>query len=279
MLEQCRFCRFFVEFGSVYALSWNKVIDCRDCIGWVGRLCKWLTVLVDLLTGCSRRLLLHEYNVYLLICSLESMVTHSSQFLQSWHEWRHSSTSAAYFCLKIWTLRKQNISFCFMYVFGRFWTYFESYASSVIRKGTTVVLGHATSFSPSRIRNFVSYFTHDTLWAYPSVTQLKKLMLLTFHFIPHLAVDWLAQPEQLSTRIDTSILLLPLPFLYICCLSSLIAPERYSIEMTHTGGVRAQWSRGGRPGLPVPNSPYNCLRFLWVSSNTKHWGVQFQSSF
>ena len=60
----------FVEFGSVYALSWNKVIDCRDRIGRVVRLCKWLTVLVDLPTGCSRRLLLHEYNVYLfnLLC-------------------------------------------------------------------------------------------------------------------------------------------------------------------------------------------------------------------
>ena len=72
-----------------------------------------------------------------------------------------------------------------MYIFGRFWTYFESCASSVIRKGTTVVIRHATSFSPSRIRNFVSYFIHDTLWPYPSVTQLKKLMLLTFgHFRP-----------------------------------------------------------------------------------------------
>ena len=59
---------------------------------------------------------------------------------------------------------------------------FESYASSVIRKGTTVVLRHATSFSPSRIRNFVSYFIHDTLRAYPSVTQLKKHTLLTFSF-------------------------------------------------------------------------------------------------
>jgi len=68
----------FVEFGSVYALSWNKVIDCRDRIGRVVRLCKWLTVLVDLLTGCSRRLLLHEYNVYRLICFVESMITHSS---------------------------------------------------------------------------------------------------------------------------------------------------------------------------------------------------------
>ena len=36
------------------------------------------------------------------------------------------------------------------------------------------VLRHATSFSPRMIRNFVSYFIHDTLWAYPSVTQLKK---------------------------------------------------------------------------------------------------------
>ena len=43
-------------------------------------------------------------------------------------------------------------------------------------------LYYATSFSPSRIRNFVSYFIHDTLWAYPSVTQLKKLMLLTLSF-------------------------------------------------------------------------------------------------
>ena len=68
----------FVEFGSVYVLSWNKVIDCRDRIGRVVRLCKWLTVLVDLATGCSRRLLLHEYNVYLLICFVESMVSHSS---------------------------------------------------------------------------------------------------------------------------------------------------------------------------------------------------------
>ena len=55
----------------------------------------------------------------------------------------------------------------------RFCRYFESYASSVIRKGTTVVLRHATSFSPSRIRNFVSYFIHDVLWAYPSVTAQK----------------------------------------------------------------------------------------------------------
>ena len=68
----------FVEFDSVYALSWNKVVDCRDRIGRVVRLCKWLTVLVDLLTGYSRRLFLHEYNVYLLICFIESMVTHSS---------------------------------------------------------------------------------------------------------------------------------------------------------------------------------------------------------
>ena len=68
----------FVEFSSVYALRWNKVIDCRDRIGRVGRLCKcWLTVLVDLSTGCSRRLLLHEYNVYLLICFAESMATQS----------------------------------------------------------------------------------------------------------------------------------------------------------------------------------------------------------
>ena len=58
-------------------ISWNKVIDCRDRIGGVVRLCKWLTLLVDLLTGCSRRLLLHEYNVYLLICFVESMITHS----------------------------------------------------------------------------------------------------------------------------------------------------------------------------------------------------------
>ena len=51
--------------------------------------------------------------------------------------------------------------------------------------------GHITSrdlVSPSRIRNFLSFVIHDTLWAYPSVTQLKNLMLL-FHFIPHLAVD------------------------------------------------------------------------------------------
>ena len=57
----------FVEFSSVYALRWNKVIDCRDHTGWVGCLCKWLMVLVDLLTGCSRQLLLHEHNVHLLI--------------------------------------------------------------------------------------------------------------------------------------------------------------------------------------------------------------------
>ena len=65
-------------FGSVYALNWNKVIDCRDRIGRVVCLCKWSTVLVGLPTGCSRRLLLLEYNVYLLICFVESMVTHSS---------------------------------------------------------------------------------------------------------------------------------------------------------------------------------------------------------
>ena len=47
-------------------------------MGRVGRLCKWLTVLVDLPTGCSRSLLLHENNVYLLICFVESMATHSS---------------------------------------------------------------------------------------------------------------------------------------------------------------------------------------------------------
>ena len=68
----------FVEFSSVYALRWNKVIDCRDRMGRVGRLCKWLTVLVDLPTGCSRSLLLHENKVYLLICFVESMATHSS---------------------------------------------------------------------------------------------------------------------------------------------------------------------------------------------------------
>ena len=28
----------------------------------------------------------------------------------------------------------------------------------------------------------MSYFIHDTLWAYPSVIHLKKLMLLTFSF-------------------------------------------------------------------------------------------------
>ena len=68
----------FVEFSSAYALRWNKVIDCRDRIGRMGRLCKWLTVLVDLPTDCSRRLLLHEYNVYLLICFVKSMATHFS---------------------------------------------------------------------------------------------------------------------------------------------------------------------------------------------------------
>ena len=72
----------FVEFDSVYALSWNKVIDNRDRIGRVVSLCRWLTVLADLLTGCSRRLLLHEYNVYLLICFVESMVTYSTH--NSW---------------------------------------------------------------------------------------------------------------------------------------------------------------------------------------------------
>ena len=89
----------FVEFSSASALRfcsiakmtkngpcnvpvqlqrWNKVTDCRDRIGRVSRLCKWLTVLVDLPTDCSRRLLLHEYNVYLLICFVKSMATHSS---------------------------------------------------------------------------------------------------------------------------------------------------------------------------------------------------------
>ena len=39
-------------------------------------------------------------------------------------------------------------------------------------------------FFTSRARNFVSYFIHgyDTLWAYPSVAQLKKSLLLTFLF-------------------------------------------------------------------------------------------------
>ena len=35
-------------------------------------------VLVDLPAGCSRRLLLPEYNVYLLICFVESVATRSS---------------------------------------------------------------------------------------------------------------------------------------------------------------------------------------------------------
>ena len=69
---------FFLEFSSAYTLRWNKVINCRDRIGRVGRLCKWLTVLADLPTDCSRRLLLHEYNVYLLICFVKHMATHSS---------------------------------------------------------------------------------------------------------------------------------------------------------------------------------------------------------
>ena len=30
----------FVDFGSVYALSWKKIIDCRDRIGRAVRLCK-----------------------------------------------------------------------------------------------------------------------------------------------------------------------------------------------------------------------------------------------
>ena len=57
----------------------QKLWGCWDRIGRVGRLCNWLTILVDLPTGCSRRLLLHEQHVYLLICFVESMVTHSSQ--------------------------------------------------------------------------------------------------------------------------------------------------------------------------------------------------------
>ena len=56
----------------------QKLWGCWDRIGRVGRLCNWLTILVDLPTGCSRRLLLHEQHVYLLICFVESMVTHSS---------------------------------------------------------------------------------------------------------------------------------------------------------------------------------------------------------
>ena len=66
------------EFSSVYALRWNKVLDSRDHIGQMDCFCKWLMVLVDLPTGCSRRLLLPEYNVYLLICFVESVATHSS---------------------------------------------------------------------------------------------------------------------------------------------------------------------------------------------------------
>ena len=52
----------------------------------------------------------------------------------------------------------------------------------------------------SRIWNFVSYFIHDTLWAYPSVTQLQKnACCWLFHFIPHLAVDWLARWSDANT--------------------------------------------------------------------------------
>ena len=56
----------------------QKLWGCWDRIGRVGRLCKWLTILFDLPTGCSRRLFLQEQNVFLLFCFVESMVTHSS---------------------------------------------------------------------------------------------------------------------------------------------------------------------------------------------------------
>jgi len=87
-----------------------------------------------------------------------SILTQKNEFLSLLHfvkhiyvriscnEWCQNSTSAANFCLKICILRKQNISSCLIYVFGRFLTYFESYASSVIRKDTTVVLHQANSF-------------------------------------------------------------------------------------------------------------------------------------
>ena len=64
-------------------------------------------------------------------------------------------------------------------------------------------------------------------------------MLLTFHFIPHLAVAWLAQPEQLSTRTDTSILLLP--FLYkICVACRRLLPQK---------GTRSKWRTLGASEL------------------------------
>ena len=56
----------------------QKLWGCRDRIGRVGRLCKWLTILSGLPTGCSRRLFLQEQNVFHLFCFLESMATHSS---------------------------------------------------------------------------------------------------------------------------------------------------------------------------------------------------------
>ena len=59
----------------------------------------------------------------------------------------------------------------------------------------------ATSFSPSRIRNFVSYFIHNTLWAYPNVTQLIKLMLLTFSFYTSFGRRLLTSPTSQHHKI------------------------------------------------------------------------------
>lgn len=102
------------------------------------------------------------------------------------HEWMnecnelcHNSTVAAYFCLKICILRKQNIGFCLSYVLSGFWIHFKSYTSAVTKNGTMLILHHVT---------VLLIFRHDTL-----CNSSKKHCCWPLCFIPHLAVDWPAQ--------------------------------------------------------------------------------------
>ena len=98
------------------------------------------------------------------------------------NEWHQNSTLAAYFCLKICTLKiKKTSAFIWSVGFEHILKVMPHLSSEKVQRSYYVTQPRFPQVGLG-ISCPILIFIHDTLWAYPSVTQLKKLMLLTFSF-------------------------------------------------------------------------------------------------
>ena len=97
------------------------------------------------------------------------------------HHVKNDDTTLQLLLKNMYTKKTKQLFFDLL-IWGHFRICFKSHTSAVIRNGPTVVVCHATLFSTSRARNFVSSFIHNILWTYLRVTQLKKILLLNFLF-------------------------------------------------------------------------------------------------